>query len=97
MDLTKEKRLEAIRNTIENLSKHHHIEILKIIKSTGNITINENMNGVYINLTYLADEAIDNLEKYLSFVQDQETNFEELEKRRHEIEATMLPCTDITH
>ena len=44
------EKLKNIRNKIENLDKNNHIDILKILINN-NFFINENKNGVFINLS----------------------------------------------
>jgi len=63
--------LEKIKNKIENMTNFQHIEILKIIKKNKNIKINENKNGVYINMSYLPKKTIYDLETYIKYIDDQ--------------------------
>ena len=39
--------LNCLKESIEELSKFHQVEILKILKSDDSITINENKNGIF--------------------------------------------------
>ena len=50
--------LEKLKNTIESWSKHHQVEILKIIKKDQSVTINENKSGIYINMTLLQEDIL---------------------------------------
>lgn len=63
--------LEKIKNKIEKMTILQHIEILKIIKKNKNIKINENKNGVYINMSYLPIKTIYELEIYIKYIDDQ--------------------------
>jgi hypothetical protein len=45
--------LNYIRESIENMSKHNQIEVLRILSKNKSVTINENKYGVHINLTDL--------------------------------------------
>lgn len=83
----KEQFLENIKNKIGELSKVQHIEILKIIKQNSSVKVNENRNGVYINLSYVPQDTIDQLVKYLDYVKDQESNLEQLEMKKEEIKT----------
>jgi hypothetical protein len=65
--------LQDMKNQIENFSKNHQIEVLKIIKHTSTTTINENKSGIYINLTFLPEDTITQLRKYIEYVKDQES------------------------
>ena len=48
--------MQNIKEQIEDLSKIHHIEILRIFKKYPNITLNENKNGIFFNVSLLDDE-----------------------------------------
>jgi predicted mannosyl-3-phosphoglycerate phosphatase (HAD superfamily) len=74
--------MEVMKQTIEVLSKPHHIAILKIIKSYPNVMINENKSGVYINLTFLPKEAYSDIIEYLSYIEGQENMLEIVEKEK---------------
>ena len=65
MDKFNDKRLETIKNSIDSMNKIQHIEILKILRSNKNVKINENKNGVCINLSFLPTETIDKLQEYV--------------------------------
>ena len=85
--IQKEQFLETIKSKIDKLTKVQHIEILKIIKQNSSVKINENRNGVYINLSYVPQDTIDELVKYLDYVKDQENNLEQLEIKKEEIKT----------
>jgi len=70
-DIFSESYLEEIKIKIENMSKLQHIEVLKIIKKYKTIKLNENKNGVYINISYLPKKTIQELELYIKYIDDQ--------------------------
>ena len=74
--------LESIKNYIEGLNKYHHIEILKILKKSANIKINENKNGIFINLSLLSNETLDEIIKYINYIKEQEKTLNILEKEK---------------
>jgi len=63
--------LETIKKTIEQWPKHHQIEVLKIIKNSSS-TINENKSGIYINMSFLPESTITEIQTYIQYVKDQE-------------------------
>ena len=81
---TKEHVLETMKNTIERMNKIQHVEVLKIFKKFPQIKLNENRNGVYINLSYLPQDSICELTRYIEYVEAQETNLETMEARKEE-------------
>jgi hypothetical protein len=63
--------LESIKNKIEQMSKLQHIEVLKILRKNKSVKLNENKNGVYVNISFLPDETIHDLEVYIKYIDDQ--------------------------
>jgi hypothetical protein len=81
--MDKGEKLEKLKNTIESMSKHHQIEILKILSKKLS-KINENKSGCYINMSFLPEETISDLEEYLSYIKDQEESLETMEYQKEE-------------
>ena len=75
--------LETIKTQIESMDKYHQIEILKILSNTL-CKINENKSGVYINLSFLPQESIDEMVKYIKYINEQDTTFNTMEYQKQE-------------
>jgi len=71
--------LNKLKEKIEALDKFHQIEILKILNKDESCTLNENNNGVFINLTNISENVIKELDKYLDYVKTQEKQLTEIE------------------
>jgi hypothetical protein len=71
--------LDKIKTKIEGMTKLHHIEILKILKKTPSIKLNENKSGVFVNLSFLPQTTIDEIVKYIDYIFEQEKSIEFLE------------------
>ena len=82
--------IENIKNKIEGMNKHHHIEILKLIKKNPNTKINENKSGVYINLSFLPKSTMDDIQNYLHYVQDQECLLIPFESQKEDFKNTFF-------
>ena len=94
-DITaKEQSLDIMKNRIEKMGKIQHIEILNILKKNTTVKLNENRNGVYINLSYLPDDVVDELQKYLDYLKDQESNLEQMEIQKEEFKTTISQGTE---
>ena len=76
-------KLENLKNTIESMSKYHQIEILKIL-SKKLTKINENKSGCYINMSFLPEDTLKELEEYMSYIKDQEESLETMEYQKEE-------------
>tara|TARA_B100001094_G_C17739845_1_gene580666 strand:- start:201 stop:566 length:366 start_codon:yes stop_codon:yes gene_type:complete len=76
------ERLNAIKDTIEELEKEQQVQVLQILKLK-NIGINENKNGVFINLTNLDENVIEELEKFIEHLNTQEKILSKNEKLKN--------------
>lgn len=73
--------LLKLKDTIENQTKEHQVEILRILVNN-KITVNENSNGVFINLTTLDKKVINLIQDYLNYVCEQEASLNKLENKK---------------
>lgn len=74
--------LEYIRQLIENMDKYNQVEILKIIYETNQECINENKYGIHINMTELSNEIIEKMNTYIKYVNIQENEINDIEKKK---------------
>ena len=85
MDNTQD--LEFLKEKIESLNKTHQIEILKIFLEN-EIKVNENKSGIFINMSYLETGILEKIGKYLSYIQEQESNLNSLETQKEQFKNT---------
>ena len=83
--------LEKIKMKIENMTKQNQIEILKILKNHNNIKLNENKSGVFINLSFLPKIVLEELTKYIHYIDDQENSIRHLENVLDRVLLFLLP------
>ena len=79
------EKLKFIRDKIENLDKNNHIDILRLLVKN-DVFINENKNGVFINLTDLSNDIINDMEKYIDYVIEQKIDLDYIEKQKDVLE-----------
>ena len=82
--------INNVKEKIEIMNKHHQIEVLRMLKKDKNIVLNENNNGVFVNISYLDETILSNLVKYIEYVENQTTNIETIENQKSEIETTFF-------
>ena len=82
---TKERKLDELKTKIEKMSKERHVEILSKLKNHSDVTLSANRYGVYINLTFLPQIVVDELQEYVTYIEEQETTLDEIEKQKSEM------------
>jgi hypothetical protein len=82
--------LEMVKEVVEKMNKHHQIEILKIIHKYPTIKINENKNGIYINLAYLPQDVLQEIHKYIEYTEQQESSLNTFEIQKNEFKNTFF-------
>ncbi len=73
--------MDILKDKIESLPKLYHIEIGKMLNNY-KIHLNENQNGIFVNLSTLSPDMIDKLNEYVKYIELQEKilNIDETEK-----------------
>jgi hypothetical protein len=80
--------LIQLKERIEKLNKFHQVEILKLLKTDTSCTLNENNNGIFVNLTNVNTNLITELEKYLDYVVEQEKQLGDIEQHKDMLSNT---------
>ena len=75
--------LSSIKNSIEEMTKEQQVKILHLIRSDPGVKINSNKSGVYINLSFLPRGIMNDLQKHVRYIKEQEKqlNIDELQKQ----------------
>ena len=73
--------LMSLKDGIENMPIVHQIEILRILHNK-QTQINENKNGVFVNISKLNDITLRELEEYMKYVIQQEKQLNEIEQQK---------------
>ena len=71
------KSLKDLKRDISTLDKTEQLEILKIVKSSGN-KLTENKNGIFINLSYVSPESIQEIQKFVHYSIENKSRLENL-------------------
>ena len=74
--------LNNVRDKLEGMSKFNQVEVLRILSKYKDVTLNENKYGIHINLTDLKKEIVDELKKYINYVNTQENNLDQIEQQK---------------
>ena len=80
--------LNYIRESVEHMNKFNQVEILRILHSHNNVTLNENKYGIHINLSDLNKDLINELSVYINYVNTQESTLHQAEKQKEDYKNT---------
>jgi len=80
------RKLQNIKKIVENYNIEQQEDILNIIRNGDDISINENKNGFFINLTNLDNVIITKIEKYMEYIVLQENHLTNIESQKKEYE-----------
>ena len=75
-------RVHIIKENIEIMNKSYQIEILKLLVEEKKVTISENNNGSFINLSNLDNTIINKLEKFIEYVKKQQNQLSFIENEK---------------
>jgi hypothetical protein len=76
--------LMSLKDGIENMPIVHQIEILRILNAK-HTQINENKNGVFINISKLNNDILQELYEYMTYVINQEKQLSEIEEQKQSL------------
>jgi len=80
----------SLKERIETMSKYHQIEVLRLLNKLPSVTINENNNGTFVNLTEQTTEVIGQLVKYANYVDEQQQQLNKIENEKEKLEQTFF-------
>ena len=86
-------QLVRIKEEIELLNKPRQIEVLKVFLSK-DISATENKNGVFINLSIVTGEIIEEIEKKLGYFKEQDSTLEEMEIIKQEFQDSFFDTSN---
>ena len=79
-------QLDDIKDRIESMNKENQIEILKLIRKNNSVKLNENKSGTFVNLSYLPLEVIEDVQKYIEYINEQERTLQTTETQKKSIQ-----------
>ena len=89
MPITTEQ-LVFLKDKIEKMTKTQQLDILRILKKNSAIKLNENKSGIFVNISFLPKESIEEIDKYVKYVGDQESELNLLENQKQEFKNTFF-------
>ena len=82
--------LSSIKDKIEKMTKNNQLEVLKILKKYQGVKLNENKSGIFVNLSFLSRDILEEIDKYVNYVNDQENVINTIETQKQEFKNTFF-------
>ena len=89
MQITTEQ-LVFLKDKIEKMTKPQQLDILRILKKNPAIKLNEKKSGIFVNISFLPNDSIEEIDKYVKYVGDQESELNLLENQKQEFKNTFF-------
>jgi len=77
--------LEGLCDQISKMEKNHHIEILQILKKYPVVPLVPKSNGFHLCADLFPAALVEEIQKYVQYVREQETTLQEIESQKKEI------------
>ena len=77
--------MQALISRIEKLEPKHHVVIGAILKKDDSIKFNENQTGVMINTSMIFEQSVQEITKFLSYIEEQEKILHKIETKKEEM------------
>ena len=74
--------LENIKKQIESMPKFHQVEVLRILSADSDVVLNENKNGVFINLSQVCSDTLSKLNEYVQYFHAQQESLQAQESTK---------------
>lgn len=78
------ERLNTIRNKIQAMESSRHKDVLRIIIKSG-ASFSENTNGVFINISILGEETLQEIERFIQMTDDQNKILTSVENEKEKL------------
>jgi len=82
------QNLEDLKSNIEKMTKIQQLEVLKILHDNPDVKLNENKSGVYVNLSFLSENILSNIQTYMAYVKEQEKTLKLAETQKQDFKKT---------
>ena len=81
--------IKKLRDTIQEMDPIHQVNILKIIKKNA-VDFTENSNGIFINMSLLDETTINEMTKFVKYVNLQEKQLDSVEDIKAQYEKELF-------
>ena len=78
-----------LKDKIEAMGKNQQVEVLRILSdAVPPVTLNENNNGTFVNLTAISETELEKLRSYVKYVEEQQEHLRVAEREMERLGNT---------
>jgi hypothetical protein len=82
--------IQLLKDTIDKLDETHHIHIGSLLRQNSSIKLNANKSGVLVNFSTVPTEVLENIQKYVDYVADQEKVISKIESTAEDLKNSLF-------
>lgn len=86
-NLENTEKILQLKKEIEDVDTFHHVKILEVFKKH-NISYSENRNGIFVNITNLSKNIVNEIRDVLKYVNAQEKQLQDMEQMKTTFKTT---------
>jgi hypothetical protein len=79
-----EEQLLMLKRKIEKVDKHYHKNFFRIFKDN-NVRYSSNVNGIFINISFINQETFDSAIKLIDYIEQQERILNDVEQEKEKM------------
>ena len=93
IDGKKSVDIQQLKDAIDKLDETHHVHIGSMLRQHSSIKLNANKSGVLVNFSTVPTEVLENIQKYVDYVADQEKAIMQIESTTEDLYRRVFDTT----
>ena len=82
--------VEELKNKIEKMEDIHQLHIVSILRQNPDIKLNSNKSGILVNLTTISENILEEIQKYVDYVIEQEKTLSLVENKTEDLKQQYI-------
>lgn len=87
-------KIDELKNKIEKMDEIHQLHIGSILRQHPEIKLNSNKSGILVNLTTIPEPILQEIDKYMDYVIEQEKTLIQVENKTEDLKQQYIISRD---
>ena len=83
-------KIDELKNKIEKMDEIHQLHIGSILRQHPEIKLNSNKSGILVNLTTIPEPILQEIDKYMDYVIEQEKTLIQVENKTEDLKQQYI-------